>query len=85
MWGSLHKNSKSIGNGELPGEWTHLRTRTVIYPSSMGTEDPVLGTLSDFTLCTSLSIYSSVFLIISLNKLVDIASVSLSLWAALEN
>lgn len=47
---------------ELPGWWIHPHAGRVVHPSSMGTEDPALGTLLDLTLCTSPSGYSSVIL-----------------------
>ena len=62
--------------GELPGWWTHPHTGEVMHPDSMGTEVPVFRTLPDLTLWISSSVYSSVFFIISFNKLVNI-SVSL--------
>lgn len=54
-WWSLHKNAWTMESRELPDWRTHPCARRVTaHPSSLGTADPVLETLRDLTLCTSL-------------------------------
>ena len=75
-WRNLHKIPIVQCSGSLQvGE--HIHTGRRLHSSSMGTEAPAPGTLPDLALCIPSFGCSSVYLIISFNKLVNV-NVSLS-------